>query len=215
MHLKDYLPQTYALLLNWIMNFPDCVSANRIRFGIPEAKVEILLQLSVQYQRVQRLAEMPNAGKADRLNRKETAMTVKKAVRDFANANLRYNEAVTDEDRVNMRLNIRDPKPTPAPDTQPIDTAMIMRITLHFKNTGSTAQAKPHGMHDVEIRWAVLDRPPTLTEELCHSEFSTRSSRTLIFDENRRGKTVRFRLRRENTRGEKGLWSEFYSAVIP
>lgn len=38
---------------------------------------------------------------------------------------------------------------------------------------------------------------------------------TLTFDENQRGKTVYFALRWENTRGEKGPWSQIVSSIIP
>jgi hypothetical protein len=52
-------------------------------------------------------------------------------------------------------------------------------------------------------------------EDLIHSAFDTRSPFTLSFDENQRGKTVYFCLRWENTRGEKGPWSEIVSGIIP
>jgi hypothetical protein len=90
-----------------------------------------------------------------------------------------------------------------------------MRIILHYRDMLSESRAKPSGVHGVEIWFAILDTPPTTTADLIHSEFSTRSSHAFIFDENMRGKTVWFRLRWENMRGEKGPWSELYSAIIP
>jgi hypothetical protein len=195
--------------------------ANLTRFGIPTSKVEPL-QLEVEeFETAQTKAEHPNAGKADRLNRKEKASAVSKAVRAFVNANLRYNEAVTDEDRVNMGLTVPDTTSTPShePDTIPvvtrIDPSIIMRLSLHFKDSRSKSRAKPVNVHGTEICWAILDVPPVTTADLIYSAFSTRSPHTFVFEENQRGRTVWFRLRWENMRGQKGPWSELYSAIIP
>jgi hypothetical protein len=59
---------------------------------------------------------------------------------------------------------------------------------------------KPAGQHGAEIRWAMRDTHMPLTFE---------------FDESDRGKTVYFCLGWENTRGEKGPWSEIQSAIVP
>jgi hypothetical protein len=209
------------MLLVWLENFMTYLNENLSRFDIPPDKVVPLQNLMKLFQTAQIKAELPNAGSADRLNRKEKAEAVSKAVRNFVNANLRYNEAVTDEDRVNLGLNVPDPEPTPLPDpkTMPtvyrIDSSVIMRISLYFKDTNSESRAKPDGIQGAEIVYAILDAPPVTTEDLIHSDFSTRSPRTFVFDENQRGKTVWYRLRWENRRGRKGPWSELYSAVIP
>jgi hypothetical protein len=44
---------------------------------------------------------------------------------------------------------------------------------------------------------------------------TTHTPFTLEFDENERGKTIYFCLCGENTRGEKGPWSEIQNAIIP
>ncbi|MDR0743629.1 MAG: hypothetical protein LBF05_04640, partial [Tannerella sp.] len=67
----------------------------------------------------------------------------------------------------------------------------------------------------VEIRWAILSAPPGSIDELIHSSFVIHTPFTLTFDESERGKKVYFILRWENTRGQKGPWSEIVSAVIP
>jgi hypothetical protein len=221
MSSKTYLPRAYPLLLSWLVNFMSYLIANLTRFGVPDAKLEPLRTQTELFQAAYAKAEQPNAGKADRLDRREKAATVSRTVRDFVNENLRYNRDVTDEDRVKLGLVVPDETPTPShdPDTMPvvvsIDSSVIMRITLHFKDSHRTSRAKPRGIHGAEIRWRILDAPPSTTDELIHSEFATRSSRTFIFEENMRGKTVWFRLRWESNRGQKGPWSELYSAVIP
>jgi hypothetical protein len=195
--------------------------ANLSRFGIPTEKVNLLQTKVDEFKTAQTKAEHPNAGKADRLERKEKAAVVKKATRGFVNTNLRYNEAVTDEDRVKLGLKVPDTTPTTSrmSDTYPvvtrIDSSVIMRLTLNFKDSARTSRGKPDDAHGAEIRMAILDKPPVTTDDLIHSAFSTRSSHTFTFEENQRGQTVWFRLRWENRRGEKGPWGELYSGIIP
>jgi hypothetical protein len=45
--------------------------------------------------------------------------------------------------------------------------------------------------------------------------FDTNSPLDIEFTEEDRGKVVWFAVRWENTRGEKGPWSEIYFAIIP
>jgi hypothetical protein len=105
-------------------------------------------------------------------------------------------------------------KPTTFPDAF-VKSDVIRELTVDFRDHESLSRGKPHGIHGVEIRWAILDHQPQDVNELIHSEFDTHSPFTLEFKENERGQTVWFCLRWENTRGEKGPWSEFISAIIP
>jgi hypothetical protein len=121
-----------------------------------------------------------------------------------------------------MGVVIRDRKPTPVnkPTSYPlyrIDSSMIRTLSVFFQALilGGRSRAKPAGVHGAEIRWAILDTAPASVDALTHSSFCTRSPFTLTFDESDRTKTVYFCLRWENTRGEKGPWSEIVMAVIP
>ncbi|MDR1273488.1 MAG: hypothetical protein LBK12_02965, partial [Odoribacteraceae bacterium] len=66
-----------------------------------------------------------------------------------------------------------------------------------------------------EIRWAISETPVVNVDDLTHSAFDTRTPFNLEFRGEERGKAVYFCLRWENTRGEKGPWSEIQSAIIP
>jgi hypothetical protein len=59
-----------------------------------------------------------------------------------------------------------------------------------------------------------LDEKPKDWEELIHSTFSTRSPFRLSFKGTDRGKVLYFALRWDNTRGEKGPWSEILNVII-
>ncbi|MDR1030449.1 MAG: hypothetical protein LBL76_06205 [Treponema sp.] len=92
---------------------------------------------------------------------------------------------------------------------------MIRWIIIYFWDSLTKKRRKPHGVHGAEIRWAILDHPPSSVSELIHSEFDTAASFILIFDESDRGKRVYFCLRWESTTNLKGPDGEIYSAIIP
>jgi hypothetical protein len=127
---------------------------------------------------------------------------------------LKSSPFVTDEDLISMDMPPRHVGSHPSPVAKKApeyydDTSVHRQLGLYIKG------AKPEGQHGVEVRWAILDEPPTTVEELIHSSFITHSPLILTFDENQRGKKVYFCLRWENTRGEKGPWSDIFNAIIP
>ena len=134
--------------------------------------------------------------------------------------NLQSNPKVTADNLRSLGIALPNANRTPAPvpTNYPdftTDSSMIRRLTVHFRDHDSTNNAKPKGVHGAEIRWAIRDTAPAGVKELGNSAFDTRTPFTLEFDDTERGKTVYFCLRWENTRSEKGPWSEIVSAIVP
>jgi hypothetical protein len=129
---------------------------------------------------------------------------------------------VTDEDLNSMGLPVRGsgerhraPIAKDAPDVD-ADTSTHTQVSFHFFEKGSKhKKGKPEGQHGAEIIWTVREEAPVRYEELLHSSFSTNPPAVLRFENDQRGCTVYFALRWENTRGEKGPWSNIQSVVIP
>jgi hypothetical protein len=88
-------------------------------------------------------------------------------------------------------------------------------VKINYRDMNERGTAKPKGVHGVEIAWEILDTPPVNWEQLTHSAFDTRTPAQLVFHGEQRGRTLYFALRWENTRGEKGPWSEIYGTIIP
>jgi hypothetical protein len=134
---------------------------------------------------------------------------------------LQSNVNVTDDDLLGMGIVVPSSSKTPSPvaDKSPdadTDTSVIGHLSIHFFEKGSRhKKGKPDGQHGAEIRWVLSETPPTRWEELIHSEIDTNSPFVLQFENDQRGRTIYFALRWENTRGEKGPWSEIQSAIIP
>jgi hypothetical protein len=134
---------------------------------------------------------------------------------------LQSNHRITPDDLRSMGIAIPTTTRTPSPvaDKSPdadVDTSIIGRLTIHFFEKGNQhKRGKPAGQHSAEIRWLLSPTPPTRWDQLTHSEIDTRTPFTLQFENNQRGHTLYFALRWQNTRGEKGPWSEIQSAIIP
>ena len=217
---KDYIPRTFAGLASFLTNLLNKVSSAQSRLGIPAAELALLQTAINAFLAANAIADNPSATNVERLARQHRADEARAVTREFVNLNLRYNRSMTDEDREDMGLTIPDhnPTPVPVPTTYPkikVDTSIIMRLTLHIQDNEAQNHAKPNGVHGCEIRWAILDTPPTGTEDLLHSAFSTKPAYTFEFDDPQRGKRFYFRCRWENTKGEKGPWCEFGNSIIP
>jgi hypothetical protein len=150
----------------------------------------------------------------------EIRKLVEKEIREFVNHFLRY-EPVTNEDRTAMGIhNPKDSRsPIPVPKTAPNllpNTATRRRLTIEYNDEGSEHRGKPAFVHGLELRWAILDKPPQDIEELVHSSFSTQSPLILEFPEYDRGKHVYMVGRWEIERGgEKGPFGAIEEAIVP
>jgi hypothetical protein len=146
---------------------------------------------------------------------------LKPEYRQLYTAFFKTNPLVTNHDLRAMAFPERgsgERHPSPVATDYPgfkILTNMIRRLIVAFFDNANEERAKPAGQHGAEIRWAILDAPPAHIDDLVHSAFDTHSPLTLAFDDDQRGKTVYFALCWENTRGEKGPYSPFMSAIIP
>ena len=140
--------------------------------------------------------------------------------RTLYNFFLTNNYFVTDTDLAAMMLPKRpDGHPTPAPVAKQapwiqVVLTKIAHVVIHFRGS-ETKKAKLKGQHGVECRYVISDRPVVDYEELVHSVFATRSPLELPFAGHERGKTVYFAVRWENTRGEKGDFSDIFDVMIP
>jgi hypothetical protein len=133
---------------------------------------------------------------------------------------LRYDPRVGNDDRRAMGIcteTSRRSRNLP-PDTLvkfEIDTSVIRRLGVHFRDAGSNSRAKPRGVHGATIRWAILPERPVRVDQLTNSAFDTRTPFVLEFEENQRGLTVYFCLCWESTTGQTGPWSGIVGAIIP
>jgi hypothetical protein len=159
-----------------------------------------------------------NAGTTDRLDRKEKAAIAKKYARWFINTFLRFNPAVTDDDRSDLGLTIPDPEPSPAPpiDTEPIgqvDVSVHLRHTLKVKDSHHSGRAKPEHARGFEV-WRKVGEAPEKDDDFIYVGTSGTDRMKLEYPLDMVGTMVSYRFRWVNTRNLPGPWSEIVSAVI-
>jgi hypothetical protein len=133
---------------------------------------------------------------------------------------LKNNPNVSNADLESMNLPRRNTERrlTPIPEDTIIakaDTSVLRRVSIYFRTSVRKNAAKPKGVHSAEIKWIVSNVPITDREDIHNTTICTRSPLTLEFSDKERGSYLYFIVRWENTRGEKGAWSEIYNAIIP
>jgi hypothetical protein len=147
--------------------------------------------------------------------RKEYESLLRKLVQ-----NLEHNTKVTEDDLREMGIVPPNPHrtPIPAPTTYPdytVDSSVIRRLSIHFRDHDSEHKAKPHGVQGAVVRWAILDTPPAVVDDITNTVLDSASPYTLEFSEAQRGKTVYICLAWQNAKGEKGPWGEIVNAIVP
>jgi hypothetical protein len=219
---KNFIPKPDAAFDTWQGNLMVGVAPKAPAWNIPLDAVAELQTLKARWTTAYAAFENPATRNHLIVTEKRNARNAYETeIRKFVKSYLAYNPAVTDNDREELGLTVPKHSRTPAPvaTTYPdfdIDSGTIRRLTIHFYDQGSKkSKAKPEGQHGAEIRWIISDVPVVDVPELIHSSFDTHTPLTLEFAGHERGKTVYFCLCWENTRGEKGPWSEIQSAVIP
>jgi hypothetical protein len=222
MNTRDYLPKNDRKLLQWLINFLNYLSTTLARFGFPSDVYTALQALRTDFEQKLNIAEAPTTRTKGAIDAKNVSKKkLNSAVRAAVQRYLAHNPDVTEKDHDDLGLPNYKTTRTPAPvaDEAPdfdINTSVLGRLIIAFFEKGSNhKKAKPAGQHCVEIGWVLSDTPITRWDELAHSNVDTNSPYTLVFENDQRGKTVYFALRWENTRGEKGPWSEIQNAIIP
>jgi hypothetical protein len=219
---KNYIPQAFAKLLTWLINFITYLNEAPVitRLGLDPMRVSALQTEIDAYSEACTKADAVNAGSVDRLDRREKAKAVTHSVRRFVNVFLRYNEALTNDDRKQLGLTIPNTTPSaePAPTEYPeieTDTNVLRQVGCRFLNRERRA-AKPLHVHGIELRSGFIPdgEEPSLTH-LTISTFSTRTSTQLAFTDGERGKRLGLCARYENNTSDKGPFGPIVTVFVP
>jgi hypothetical protein len=217
---KDFIPPKDGKFLEWVKNFLAYLILNAAIWRIEPESYKEIESLAIAYEAAYVKLEDPNHGKADVLLKTKCRTALEKAIRPFIKEYIANNHLISDKDRIHLGVTVRDPNPTPTPvsDKPPFIIIVLLSagvILIKFGDIETGKRGKPLGQTGAELAYAILDNKPEDWDELSHSIFSTRSPFRLSFKGTERGKILYFALRWQNTRGEKGPWSEIMSVIIP
>jgi hypothetical protein len=221
MSRKDYLPSNALEFLNKVHNIRAQVVTNQARWDISTAAIIRLDPPIAAFEAAVAVSENPETRTTAAVRKRdETRATLEQELRPFIQGHLEHNRLVTDDDLLAMGLPVHDRKPTPPepPKTEPniaVRPASAGVLEVDFSGKNEKGHAKPKGVHGLELRWLKAETPPIDWAELINSDFATRSPLKLSFEGHDRGKWIHIAARWENSRGEKGPWTEIISAIIP
>jgi hypothetical protein len=220
----SYLPRPDRKFLAWVINFLKYLMGRLTQFNFPLTVYQRLEELRGTFAQLLELSEEPTTHtKVTTQEKNDARKALEKELRQAVAEYLTYNHLLTNADRQLLGLPVHKTThtPVPPPGGKPdftIEPLSGSRLAVHYHahdEEREAKNAKPFGVHGVEIAWAILDEAPKSYADLIHSTFDTRSPYIYQFDLGDAGRRFYCCLRWENTTGEKGPWSEIQSAIIP
>ncbi len=223
---KDILPQAEELFNEWQQNFSKVLSANVPDWGIPLDAVDGLNKLKQPYEDAYAVA---NKGKSTtrtsqqvKAKRMATA-AYKDGLRLFIRQYLAFNEKVTDDERVALKITVRDGSrtrssaPVTIPDhfCEPLNAGRI-RITVRQQPSadGRSRRGKPDDAGAIDLAIWVGPNCPASPDDIPDKRRFTRSPITLEFDYTDAGKTMICFARWVGKGQQLGRWTEAIEEVI-
>ncbi|MDR1644755.1 MAG: hypothetical protein LBS05_02865 [Tannerellaceae bacterium] len=216
---KDYLPYSDKDLSYWVTNFYTKIEVKAQAWAIPTAEVEAVGSAFSQFANFLAEAESPDRTPVIVAKKNAARKTLTGLIRTMVRFRLN-NPILTDADRIDLGLHVRDTTytPVPVPETRPeldIKVLDVRRLKVAFRDQENEEKGRPYGVNGAVIVYAVLDEPPADVTALGRSVLATRTPHTLEFAEGDRGKTVYLAICWQNNKGERGPWSEIESAIVP
>ena len=216
---RDYIPRNDAHFNDWYDNLLTYVKKMKTQWTyIPPSSITELDAAFLDWDTFYRPTLTPHTP-AVTVAKNEARRRSETVVRNFVQRFLHW-PPVTDYDRTNMNIPLRDHIRTPHIDvTEMVEFELTLRhireIMVNFWIKGALNHAKPQGYDGAVIVWDVLDAPPETPDMLNRHQMASRTPHSLEFDETERGRTVYITAAWQNERGFRGQWAEIQSAVIP
>jgi hypothetical protein len=217
---RDFIPEADIMFNAWQANLLLKLSAGSTEWNIPSTAITLLQTKQARWETAFAVAQDPaTRTKGSVKEKQEARKDYELELRKQLKAYVTYNLLISDRQREDMALPVHKTTHSPAPIALDAPwlkahTDLLRHVTFDYGGS-ETSKAKPDGQHGMEMVWEIADEKPAHVRNLSHSAFDTRSPLTLEFDEEERGQTLWYAARWENTRGEKGPWSEILSVVIP
>ncbi|MDR1373281.1 MAG: hypothetical protein LBJ17_09255 [Dysgonamonadaceae bacterium] len=215
----DYIPTVESKFFLWEKIFMAGASVSYKVWGISEGKWSELTDRQAYYHSKYAVAESPSTRTSAAVLAKNIARKgYVKALRQVIKGYITYNLNITDGERKLLGLPVHKTTRTPSPLAKyaPHIITRILnprKLSFYFSAT-ETSRSKPAGQHGIELI-SVIAITVTSMKELVNSDFATHTPLKITFKEEDRGKKLWYSAAWENTRGEKGPWTEIQSVIIP
>ncbi|MDR1336923.1 MAG: hypothetical protein LBK22_08850 [Tannerella sp.] len=220
--MADFLPDAEPVFDAWQDNFMTIMKADPTRYGVRPEELAPLTALQTAWVATYTVAKnRHNRTSADVTAKDEAGAAFREGIRKFRKRFLVENPKVSDADLIRMGLHVdkttRTPAKTPTsyPSQKRVRHLAPRVYEFHVEDSEQEGRAKPEGVHGFEMGYFIGEAGLKIVpEQFTHSVFDTASPQQLTFPPEALAQTAYLAYRWENTRGEKGPWSEVYEIVI-
>jgi hypothetical protein len=223
---KRYIPVKDDDFFNFQGNLVNIVVTNAAGWGIPAPAVAALVARRAEFEPLYTTAQNKTTRRrADVVAFRQSRKLYEKEIRNFVKAWLINNPLVTDEQRSEMALTIRDTEPSPHPVITDIPIVALRVIgggDIEARVKALKDQTRP-SMHPaanlIDYRYVMLeigDLPPANPEDYTKRDVSSRAKFIIRVGAQNEGKRFYAVARWVNTTKPKqeGPWSEAITVVI-
>jgi hypothetical protein len=113
---RDYMPKKDSGFFGFQGPLVNKVQAKKADWGIPDAAVEVLANHRAIYEPLYyKVQELNRRTRADVIAHRHERKVYERAIRAFVNAHIRFNDRMTNTDRLSIGVPPPDRKPSPKP----------------------------------------------------------------------------------------------------
>ncbi len=221
--MRDYIPSRDGDLVSWSNNFTTKVVLAPTDYGLTAADVADLVQLTAGFSAAYNAAVDPATRTRVTVAAKDAArIALVTPLRSLAQR-IQANLLVTDVQRTELGLPVRDhaPTPVPVPATKPVLELAGEDVCRHtvrlFDEATPTSRAKPEGSAGAQVFTFIAangETPPIDLEQWTLYGMATRSEFEVVYPGADAGKKAYIAARWFNGKGEVGPRSDAVARLI-
>ncbi|MDR1103357.1 MAG: hypothetical protein LBL42_06325 [Tannerella sp.] len=219
---NNYYPRNEPGFIQWCIDFFLYLASHLPGWGLdPTEEASLKSDFDTFQNAYNHYHDPDHKTPANRVAKDTAKKGFEKRLRAYVKEHLAFNHLLTDADRRALGINVPEPgphPPHPLPTSFPIltfGTQTAAWLYMHLIDSVTKHRAKPFGVQGAEYRCGICETPPVNPEDLPEVGFITRWPHIFKFRKEDSSKIFCVCARWENTRGEKGPWSEIYRVIIP
>ena len=224
---RDYIPVPEEQFNEWQLNFSVVLGPNVVAWGIPVAAVDALTKQKAEYEKAY---DVGKKGKAtirtsQQVKAKNDATKkYKDSLRLFVKNYLAFNELVEDQERLALRITVRDnirtrsERPNSVPDlfcTTASGNRIIVTVRQQPTADGRDRRGKPADASGFQLAVSIGINPVPAAEDCTKKILYTKSPAELTNLPEEAGQTLTVYARWMGKTGQPGLWSQAIQEVVP
>jgi uncharacterized small protein (DUF1192 family) len=209
----DYIPRNDEAFRSYAETFASTLVANYALYMVTPTQAALVQSLVDDFVAKLAITSAEATRTKGTIAAKDDARSMAESlIRQYA-IDIKNNEGVTDENKINLGVRPINPsrEPVDCPQSSPL-VSVLYNIpgvqTLRYADTNTPDSAsKPFGATEIQIWLGITeDGEATLEESEFYGKF-TRNPIDIAFDESQDGKNATYRARWASLRGDVGPWS--------